>query len=311
MFVSLLLKDTDKIVIVTVGRDLPLHSRRSTLTLSRFLGYCMPLYPEVALLRNTFGMLHRTLVSCSGAFVGAQRLLQANNTSARVIQKLTRCYSDDLKIYTRTGDKGVSSLYSGQRLPKDSDYFNALGTTDELSSHIGLAKEFAVEKKHDYADQLERIQCILQDISTLLATPRNQEIIDDPERAARIQERLSFNPRHILELESWIDQYTMLLPPLTNFILPGGGRVSASLHIARTVCRRAERTIVPLTSAGLVDEQVLVYVNRLSDYLFTVARYASIRDRHKETIYIRPKPSVAKNLGENMSENQKVVRNED
>ncbi|KAK3854688.1 hypothetical protein Pcinc_038851 [Petrolisthes cinctipes] len=200
------------------------------------------------------------------------------------------CSSEGMCIYTRTGDKGVTALFTGERLPKDTQFFNALGSTDELSAHLGLAKEYAQERKHEYADQLERIQCILQDISSLLATPRTQKYTGNPEREKRILERLSFNPRHINELEGWIDDYTKRLPPLTNFILPGGGRVSASLHVARTVCRRAERTVVPLAAQGLVDEQVMVYINRLSDYLFTVARYATLLDGKKETIYIRPKP---------------------
>ncbi|XP_068231118.1 corrinoid adenosyltransferase MMAB-like [Palaemon carinicauda] len=251
----------------------------------------------------------RMLCKCTRAVSGIQRLFLVSS-SCKGFQNPARHCSNDLKIYTRSGDKGQTSLFSGQRLPKDSDFFKALGTTDELSSHIGLAKEFAEEKNHDYVDQLERIQCILQDIATLLATPKNQEIIDDLAREARIKERLSFNPRHILELESWIDQYTSLLPPLSNFILPGGGRISASIHVARTVCRRAERSIVPLTTTGLVDEQVLIYINRLSDYLFTIARYASVRDGHKETIYFRPQSSSSRKIDKEITENQQAVRSD-
>ncbi|XP_042870322.1 corrinoid adenosyltransferase-like [Penaeus japonicus] len=231
-------------------------------------------------------------------------------TQSLYLTKTPRLYSTDLKIYTRTGDKGVTSLFTGERMSKDREFFNALGTTDELSSNIGLAKEFAAEKRHDYVDQLERIQCILQDISSLLATPRNQQQSNDPSREARIRERLSFNPRHITELEDWIDQYSSSLPDLTNFILPGGGRVSASLHVARTVCRRAERSIVPLATGGFVDEQVLIYINRLSDYLFTIARYASVLDGNKETIYIRPQSRKAHNLERKLTESQEVVHHD-
>lgn len=243
--------------------------------------------------------------------VGARRdmwVSSANLKQSLYLTRTPRLYSTDLKIYTRTGDKGVTSLFSGERLPKNGEIFNALGTTDELSSNIGLAKEFAAEKRHDYVDQLERIQCILQDISSLIATPRKQQQSDDPSREARIRERLSFNPRHITELEDWIDQYSVMLPDLTNFILPGGGRVSASLHVARTVCRRAERSIVPLTTGGFVDEQVLVYINRLSDYLFTIARYASVLDGNKETIYIRPQSRKASSIERKLSEGQEVVQ---
>lgn len=215
-----------------------------------------------------------------------------------------------MKIYTRTGDRGVTSLFTGERLPKDTYFFNALGTTDELSSQLGLVKAYAEEKNHEYVEQLERIQCILQDISSLLATPRNQELSDDPEREARVLRRLSFNPRHITELEEWIDRYDSRLPPLTNFILPGGGHVSAALHVARTVCRRAERTIVPLINEEVVDNQVLSYINRLSDYLFTVARYAAFLDGKKETIYIQPKTRASDKVRDKISNNQEVLQND-
>ncbi|XP_042237139.1 corrinoid adenosyltransferase-like [Homarus americanus] len=263
----------------------------------------------------------RTLVSLARTAVNiwpeaahgtVRNSLQTSKTSSQLIyNNFMRPYCSDLRIYTRTGDKGVTSLFTGERLPKDDLFFNALGTTDELSSHVGMAKEYAEENNHEYADQLERIQCILQDIATLLATPRPQHTANDPEREARIRERLAFNPRHITELEGWIDKYSSRLPPLTNFILPGGGRVSASLHIARTVCRRAERSVVPLTTEGLVDEQVIVYMNRLSDYLFTVARYASSLDGHKETIYIRPQPQrSSEKVEKDLSESQEIIRND-
>lgn len=242
---------------------------------------------------------------------GLRHFLQMNKKSPQLVYNFIRPYCSDFKIYTKTGDKGTSSLYTGERQRKDGRLFNALGTADELSSHIGLAKEYAQEKNHEYADQLERIQCILQDISSLLATPRPQYAIDDPEKEARIREKLSFNPRHIIELEEWIDKYSSLLPPLTNFILPGGGRVSAYLHVARTVCRRAERTVVPLIFEGLVDEQVIIYINRLSDYLFTIARYASFLDGNKETIYIRPQPHKSLRKKERLiSENQEIIQND-
>ncbi|XP_045130626.1 corrinoid adenosyltransferase-like [Portunus trituberculatus] len=215
-----------------------------------------------------------------------------------------------MKIYTRTGDKGVTALFTGERLPKNTQFFNALGTTDELSSHLGLVKAHAEEKRHEYVDQLERIQCILQDISSLLATPRTQELSDDPEREARVLKRLSFNPRHITELEEWIDRYDSRLPPLTNFILPGGGQVSAALHVARTVCRRTEREIVPLITEDLVDDQVLSYINRLSDYLFTIARYAALLEGKKETIYIQPKIRSTGKIKDKVQENQEIIQSD-
>ncbi|XP_076043931.1 corrinoid adenosyltransferase MMAB-like [Oratosquilla oratoria] len=245
--------------------------------------------------------------SFAGARVVGCRFILSPHTL--YLSSSLRCRSDDVngfRIYTRTGDKGTSSLYTGERRPKSDTAFEALGATDELSSHIGLAKEFASEKNHEYVEQLERIQCILQDIGTLVATPK-AKVKYDEKREERIKSRLGFNPRHITELEEWIDSYSVRLPPLTNFILPGGGRISASLHVARTVCRRTERAIVPLTAEQLIDNQVLTYVNRLSDYLFTVARYASVVDGMKETIYIRPKPKWKKPI---VSQNQQVYSSE-
>ena len=99
------------------------------------------------------------------------------------------------------------------------------------------------------------------------------------------------NKRHTLEIEEWIDEYSELLPPLENFILPGGGKTSSALHVARSVCRRAERRIAPLVDDGDVDPEVLKYVNRLSDFLFVVARLAAKLDAKDETIYTRPPPA--------------------
>ncbi|CAL4078146.1 unnamed protein product, partial [Meganyctiphanes norvegica] len=167
-----------------------------------------------------------------------------------------------------------------------------LDSSKEVFSPTSLAKEFASEKNLDFVEELERIQCILQDIGSLIATPLPplDSSKESEERNKRLHNRLSFNPRHVAQLEQWIDGYTDTLPPLSNFILPGGGHVSASLHVARSVCRRAERSVVPLVAKGCVDNQVLVYINRLSDYLFTVSRVASMRTGKKETIYFRPKP---------------------
>ncbi|ODN02132.1 Cob(I)yrinic acid a,c-diamide adenosyltransferase, mitochondrial [Orchesella cincta] len=188
-------------------------------------------------------------------------------------------------IYTKTGDKGFTSLLTGKRLPKDDRLFEALGTIEELSSHIALACEFAREYGHGYNEKFRRIQCILQDIVSMIATPKSS--------ANESQLKgVGFSDRHVKELEEWIDRYMNNLPPFekVNVILPGGGKPNASLHIARTVCRRAERAIIPLVRDNEVDEQALIYLNRLSDYLFTVARYAAKLDRQNETIYIRENP---------------------
>jgi len=185
------------------------------------------------------------------------------------------------KIYTKTGDKGQSSLYTGERRPKNDLVFEALGNTDELSSLIGLAMEFASKNQHPYVGQLQRIQCILQDIGSSIATPTSSA------REAHLV-KTAFNARHTTDLEEWIDKYSEQLPALENFILPGGGITSAQLHVARSVCRRAERSVTPLVVAGECDPEAQKYLNRLSDFLFTAARLAARVDEKEETIYARP-----------------------
>uniref|UniRef100_A0A8B9KEW0 Corrinoid adenosyltransferase MMAB n=1 Tax=Astyanax mexicanus TaxID=7994 RepID=A0A8B9KEW0_ASTMX len=185
------------------------------------------------------------------------------------------------KIYTKTGDKGFSSTFTGERRPKEDHIFEALGTTDELSSAVGLAREFCLEKGHSFTDQLDKIQCVLQDVGSNIATPRSSA------RDSHIK-RTKFSSQPVLELESWIDSYTAELPPLTNFILPSGGKSSAALHVARAVCRRAERCVAPIIRSGEADPDVGKYLNRLSDYLFTLARYAALKEGNNESIYRRP-----------------------
>ncbi|XP_042344012.1 corrinoid adenosyltransferase isoform X2 [Plectropomus leopardus] len=143
------------------------------------------------------------------------------------------------KIYTKTGDKGFSSTFTGERRPKEDHIFEALGNTDELSSAIGLAREFCIDKGHTFTHQLDKIQCVLQDIGSNIATPRSSA------RESHMK-RTKFTAEPIVDLETWIDKFTEELPPLTSFILPSGGKGSAALHLARTVCRRAERSVAPI-----------------------------------------------------------------
>ncbi|XP_035691296.1 corrinoid adenosyltransferase-like isoform X1 [Branchiostoma floridae] len=187
-----------------------------------------------------------------------------------------------LKIYTRTGDKGKSSLFTGERRKKDDTIFEALGTTDELSCAVGLAGEFGNDAGHQFMDRLEKIQSLLQDVGSNIATPRTKA--QDGKLA-----RTEFPSGSVEELEGWIDEYTEQLPPLTNFILPSGGKTSASLHMARAICRRTERRLVPLVSSGDVDAEVGRYINRLSDFLFTLARFAAMTENKEEKIYRRVK----------------------
>ncbi|XP_029999702.1 corrinoid adenosyltransferase MMAB [Sphaeramia orbicularis] len=185
------------------------------------------------------------------------------------------------KIYTKTGDKGFSSTFTGERRPKEDHIFEALGNTDELSSAIGLAREFCLEKGHTFIYQLDKIQCVLQDVGSNIATPQSSA------RESHTK-RTKFSNQPIADLESWIDKFTEELPPLTNFILPSGGKSSAALHVARTICRRAERSVAPIVRSGEADPDVAKFLNRLSDYLFTVARYAAMKEGNEETIYRRP-----------------------
>jgi len=189
------------------------------------------------------------------------------------------------KIYTKTGDKGTSALFTGERRQKSDQVFEALGNTDELSSHIGLAISLAAKNKHPYIDQLQRVQCILQDIGSCVATPVSSA------RDSHLN-KVGFSSRHTAELEEWIDEYSDLLPPLQNFILPGGGETASQIHVSRSVCRRAERSVTPLVLAGECDAEAQKYINRLSDFLFTIARLAAKLDKQEETIYTRPDTRV-------------------
>ncbi|XP_017269162.1 corrinoid adenosyltransferase [Kryptolebias marmoratus] len=185
------------------------------------------------------------------------------------------------KIYTKTGDKGFSSTFTGERRPKEDGVFEALGTTDELSSAIGLAREFCLEKGHTFTYQLDKIQCVLQDVGSNIATPQSSA------RENHLK-RTKFSAQSVTDLEAWIDHFTEELPTLTNFILPSGGKSSAALHLARTVCRRAERSVAPIVRSGEADPDVAKFLNRLSDYLFTAARYAAMKEGSEEKIYRRP-----------------------
>uniref|UniRef100_A0A2K5YIC0 Corrinoid adenosyltransferase MMAB n=1 Tax=Mandrillus leucophaeus TaxID=9568 RepID=A0A2K5YIC0_MANLE len=182
-------------------------------------------------------------------------------------------------------DGDFSSTFTGERRPKDDQVFEAVGTTDELSSAIGFAVELVTEKGHIFAEELQKIQCTLQDVGSALATPRSSA------REAHLK-YTAFESGPILELEQWIDKYTCQLPPLTAFILPSGGKISSALHFCRAVCRRAERRVVPLVQMGETDANVAKFLNRLSDYLFTLARYAAMKEGNQEKIYKKNDPSA-------------------
>ena len=173
-----------------------------------------------------------------------------------------------MSIYTRTGDTGTTGLFGGGRVPKDHPRVAAYGDVDELNATIGLAR---ATPPSDLADPLlEAVQRDLFSLGGHLATP-------DPAKVAKALERATLSPERIREFEMVMDAADQELGPLRAFILPGGAPKAAALHLARTVCRRAERSIVRLAQDGEVPELFLVYVNRLSDLLFTLARLANQR----------------------------------
>lgn len=183
-----------------------------------------------------------------------------------------------MKIYTRGGDSGQTSLYSGQRVSKHSDVIEAIGAVDECNSSIGaaIAQLPQDEAFADLREQLIVIQHALFDLGAALATPRT-------EASERKIARTSFGDQGSKQLEAWIDGMDEDLPPLTTFILPGGHPAGALLHVSRGLCRRAERAVVPCFEKTDISEDVIVYLNRLSDYLFMAARTANHRAGVPET----------------------------
>jgi cob(I)alamin adenosyltransferase len=162
-----------------------------------------------------------------------------------------------VKIYTKTGDDGTTSLFGGERVPKDALRIEAYGTVDELNSLLGLARAFGPPEQID--DIVRELQNELFTLGADLATP-----------AAKMVRRIDADASALLERR--IDRFDAELPPLKNFILPGGVQAAAVLHLARTVCRRAERLVVRLSRTEQDLGAVLVYLNRLSDLLFVLAR---------------------------------------
>eukprot|EP00301_Raphidiophrys_heterophryoidea_P025223 c8417_g1_i1.p1 GENE.c8417_g1_i1~~c8417_g1_i1.p1 ORF type:complete len:244 (-),score=59.76 c8417_g1_i1:228-959(-) len=184
-----------------------------------------------------------------------------------------------MKIYTRTGDKGTSSLFNGERRPKTDPSFEALGDIDELNSVVGVASQFCPRPSLDNLHaRLQEIQMDLFDVGTAVATPLGSSSEQKLERA-------KFPEKTYVKLETWIDEMDVDLPPLTNFILPGGGLLGSHLHLARSACRRAERHVLPLVTNAHVEPSVSVYLNRLSDFFFAAARYACVKTQDKEVVY--------------------------
>ena len=164
-----------------------------------------------------------------------------------------------MKIYTRTGDKGTTSLYDGSRLAKDDIRVESYGTVDELNSALGLARNFIDDEESRAI--IYRIQRELFNVAGELATPDTSAF---PE---------VINETHVAYLESVIDGYIARIEQVDKFIIPGSNKASAALHVARTVCRRVERRILTLSRDAHVSESLMKYVNRLSDCLYAMARF--------------------------------------
>jgi len=178
------------------------------------------------------------------------------------------------RIYTRSGDKGTTSLVYGKRVRKDDPRVEAYGTCDEANSMIGLAVSFlqdaSFEGKDEFLEIMHKVQTHLFHVGAELATPEGKDVY------------WTVKDEHIKELESAIDNWEQALEPLKQFILPGGSKPSAALHVARTIVRRAERLTVKIEER--FNPLVQAYLNRLSDFLFVAARYVNHKLEMNEPI---------------------------
>jgi cob(I)alamin adenosyltransferase len=167
-----------------------------------------------------------------------------------------------VKIYTKTGDAGQTSLFGGARVAKNDPRIEAYGTVDELNSLLGVVRATNPAPSADLDTDLAAVQSDLFEVGAHLASPGTSRFS-------------GVEPARIEALEQRIDAMTAELSPLTSFILPGGSLLAAQLHVARTICRRAERLVVGLEDASEATLSTVRYLNRLSDYLFTAARFAN------------------------------------
>lgn len=180
------------------------------------------------------------------------------------------------KIYTKTGDDGTTSLIGGDRVQKDDKQVAAYGEIDELNAYLGLCRVVAAEKgSTDVVQRLEQIQNILFEIGSILATKKAwkgmPEILESD----------------VVKLENWIDELDEGLPELKNFILPGSDPLSAHFHVARATCRRAERALIELHLREKISEKILTYINRLSDLLFTMARFVAYSSGSQDLLWTK------------------------
>jgi len=188
------------------------------------------------------------------------------------------------RIYTRTGDKGTTALVGGKRVPKESGRLESYGTIDELNSIMGIVRTFLPDYKDRlgedftwYSEMLRRIQNELFDVGSELATPPDGEY----------EGMYKIGDGETKQLEAEMDRMEKALQPLNSFTLPGGGVLNAFLHQARTVCRRAERVLWAVKREEDIGDQVIIYINRLSDHLFVQSRWIAKRLGEPEFLWDR------------------------
>lgn len=180
-----------------------------------------------------------------------------------------------MKIYTKTGDKGMTKLVGGAQVSKDSDRVESYGTVDELNSWVGYAISMLPKEQEEVKAELKQVQQFLFDVGTDLATPV------ETARPAKLQSE------SITWLEARIDVYTAEAPDIERFILPGGSPEASMMHVARTIARRAERSIVRLSWTAKLNGNVVMFVNRLSDYFYALARALNVRAKESDVFYER------------------------
>lgn len=180
-----------------------------------------------------------------------------------------------MKIYTKTGDKGMTKLVGSSTVSKDSDRVESYGTIDELNSWVGYIISQLPQENQGIKEELEALQHLLFDAGTDLSTPI------EAQRPFKLQKE------SVHWLEQRIDFYTAQSPDIDRFILPGGTSAASMVHVARTIARRAERIIVRLNWTAKINEEVLIFTNRLSDYFYALARYLNVQAQRPDVFYER------------------------
>lgn len=180
-----------------------------------------------------------------------------------------------MKIYTKTGDKGMTKLVGSSTVAKDSDRVESYGTIDELNSWVGYIISQLPQENQEIKEELEALQHLLFDAGTDLSTPI------EAQRPFKLQKE------SVHWLEQRIDFYTAQSPDIDRFILPGGTPAASMVHVARTIARRAERIIVRLNWTAKINEEALIFTNRLSDYFYALARYLNVQAQRPDVFYER------------------------